>query len=56
MKLTAILAAMSLAAGVQAQTATNVFQQTVNTLIPDANPNGYFSTNSSADCLAEPKT
>jgi subtilisin-like proprotein convertase family protein len=45
MKLTAILAAMSLAAGVQAQTATNVFQQTVNTLIPDANPNGYFSDN-----------
>ena len=37
---------MILAVGVQAQqTATNVFQQTVNTLIPDANPTGYFSTN-----------
>ncbi len=45
MKLTTILAAMSLAAGLQAQTVTNVFQQTANTLIPDANPNGYSSTN-----------
>ncbi len=45
MKLTIIFAAMSLAAGVQAQTATNVFQRTENMLIPDANPNGFFSTN-----------
>ena len=45
MKLTAILAALSLAVGIQAQTVTNMFQQTVNTLIPDANPIGYSSTN-----------
>ncbi|MGA2788123.1 MAG: PEP-CTERM sorting domain-containing protein [Verrucomicrobiota bacterium] len=45
MRLTAVLAAMSLAGGVQAQTATNVFQQTPNQLIPDANPTGYSSTN-----------
>ena len=45
MKLTAIFAAMCLAAGVQAQMVTNTFQQTVNTLISDANPTGYFSTN-----------
>jgi subtilisin-like proprotein convertase family protein len=45
MKLTIIFAAMSLAIGVQAQMATNVFQQTENTLILDANPNGFISTN-----------
>jgi subtilisin-like proprotein convertase family protein len=42
--LIAILAAMSLIVGVQAQTATNVFQQTANEVIPDANPTGLFST------------
>lgn len=36
---------MSLAVGVQAQTATNVFQQTENALIPDANPTGFYSLN-----------
>ena len=45
MKLTTIIAAMSLATGVLAQPITNVFQQTENVLIPDANPIGYSSTN-----------
>jgi len=45
MKLTAILAAMSLIIGAQAQTITNVFQHNDNVVIPDANPTGYTSTN-----------
>jgi len=42
--LTAILAAMIVTAGVQAQTTTNEFQQSPNEIIPDANPTGLFST------------
>jgi subtilisin-like proprotein convertase family protein len=45
MKIAAILATLSLAVGVQAQPFTNVFQQSVNTLIPDANPTGLSSDN-----------
>jgi subtilisin-like proprotein convertase family protein len=45
MKLTAILAAACLAVSAQAQLiVTNVFEQTVNTLIPDANTTGLTST------------
>jgi subtilisin-like proprotein convertase family protein len=45
MKFAAIVATLCLAIRVQAQPFTNVFQQTVNTIIPDANPTGLFSTN-----------
>jgi subtilisin-like proprotein convertase family protein len=43
-RLTAILVAMSMMMSAQAQTTTNVFQQTPNEIIPDANPTGLFST------------
>lgn len=44
MKIPVIILALLLALGAAAQPSTNTFSTTVNTLIPDANPNGYSST------------
>jgi subtilisin-like proprotein convertase family protein len=44
-KFTSVFAAMCLAVNAHAQLATNTFAQSPNTLIPDANPVGLFSTN-----------
>lgn len=44
MKIPVIILALLLALGAAAQPATNTFSQTVNALIPDANPDGYSSS------------